>query len=429
MADITFGPFMLDVSAVRLLRQGTEVKLRPQAFHALKVLALHAGRYVDYDCMIAEAWGGTVVSPHTVDVTIGEVRRTLQEFGSWIHHRPKIGYCLEIPKSDELIKRGWHLWNLRTRDSFEKALECFQSAASESPTDFRAFEGQSSCYVMLGSYGMAPGKQIYGPFLAAHKQAEALAGATPELRCNRARGLHLFERKLAEAESEYRELTAQRGIAALAYVGLAMLYSTAVRLDEALECIERAYAADPLLPVLPATEVSVRFWRREFDLAVARGAKAVELHPYVLLGRSFYAQALEFSGRFQDAMTQYEIGAVTSGDLPWLRALEASCMVKLGRERDARRMLAALEERRSSEHVDAYSMMVLHQALGQMDQAFVELERAIDEGSVWLYAIDVDPKADALRSDRRFTRLRQRLSGGGASPSDRGKAAQNADRS
>ena len=39
-----------------------------------------------------------------------------------------------------------------------------------------------------------------------------------------------------------------------------------------------------------------RFWRREFDEAVAIGAKAVELHPFLQLGRAFYAQALEFSG-------------------------------------------------------------------------------------------------------------------------------------
>ena len=428
MPGISFGPFSLDTSTVRLLRQGTEVKLRPQAFHALKVLALRSGRYVDYDCMIAEAWGGTIVSPHTVDVTVGEVKRTLQEFGSWIQHRPKVGYCLEVPKSDELVRRGWHLWNLRTRDSFERALECFHTAAAESPTDFRAFEGQAGCYLMLASYAMRPGREMYQGFLEAHDRAEALAGLTPELRFNRAQGLHLFERKLPEAEAQFRQLTGETTASALAHAGLSMLYSTLGRLDDALECVDAGYTVDPLLPILPATEVSVRFWRREYDQAVARGAEAVELHPYVLLGRAFYAQALEYSGRPDEALTQYEIGAVTSGDLPWMRALEGACLVGLGREHDARRMLSRLEARRGSEHVDAYSMMVLRQALGQTDEAFVELERAIDENSVWLYALDIDPKADALRSDRRFAQLRRRLSDGDASPRARGTTDRNVDR-
>jgi DNA-binding winged helix-turn-helix (wHTH) protein/tetratricopeptide (TPR) repeat protein len=409
MADISFGPFSLDTSAIRLLRQGTEVKLRPQAFHALRVLAFHSGRYVDYECMIAEAWSGTVVSPHTIDVTVGEVRRTLQEYGSWIRHRPKVGYCLEVPKSDELIRRGWHLWNLRTRDGFEKALECFQGAAAESPTDFRAYEGQSSCYLMLASYAMRPGRDVYKGFLDTHARAESLIGLTPGLRCNRAQGLHLLERRLAEAEAEFLRLLEERPTFTLAHIGLTMLYSTLGRLDDALDYVNRAYATDPLLPILPATEVSVRFWRREFDQAVVVGAKAVELHPYVLLGRAFYAQALEFSGRLDEALAQYQQGSVTCGDLPWTRALEGVCLVKLHREDEAGAMLSLLEKRRQSEHVDAYSMMVLRHALGQTDEAFVELERAIEERSVWLYALDVDPKADALRSDPRFARLRQKV--------------------
>ena len=96
MTAITFGPFSIDTSAMRLLREGVEVKLRPQAFRALAVLARHVGDCVAYERMIAEAWDGIVVSRHTVDVTVGEVRRTLQEYGTWIVHRSKAGFCLEI---------------------------------------------------------------------------------------------------------------------------------------------------------------------------------------------------------------------------------------------------------------------------------------------------------------------------------------------
>jgi DNA-binding winged helix-turn-helix (wHTH) protein len=34
-----FGPFVLDCAATRLLREGVEVRLRPQALQALKVHA------------------------------------------------------------------------------------------------------------------------------------------------------------------------------------------------------------------------------------------------------------------------------------------------------------------------------------------------------------------------------------------------------
>jgi DNA-binding winged helix-turn-helix (wHTH) protein len=121
MTDLPFGPFTLEPAASRLLRDGVEVRLRPQAFQALKVRLDHRGRSVGYEQMIAEAWKGTFVSRHTVDVTVGEVRKTLGEYASWITHRPKVGYCLEVPTSDALVRKGWHFWDRRTRQGFDSS--------------------------------------------------------------------------------------------------------------------------------------------------------------------------------------------------------------------------------------------------------------------------------------------------------------------
>ena len=411
MTAITFGPFLLDPSAARLVRDGAEVKLRPQAFLALKVLALHSGCHIGHERMIAEAWDGILVSRHTVDVTIGEVRRALKEYGTWIGHRPKVGYCLDIPRSETLITRGQHFWNLRTRDGFERALECFRQAAVDGPTDFRAFEGLSVCYLMLASQGMRAPREMYAGFLDAHGRAEALAGLTPELRCNRAHGLHMFERKLLEAEAEFDRVLREKPTLGSAYVRMSMLYATMGQLDDAIECIGRAHKVAPLLPLAPATEAFVRFWRREFDRAVEIGARAVELHPYLQLGRAAYAQALEFSGRLDEALAQYHIGTVMSPELSWLRALQGACLVKKQRETEAVAILDELERLRRVEYVDAFGLALLRGALGQRDESFAELERAVEENSAGLFTLDVDPKVDCFRADPRYARLRHTLRG------------------
>src|SRR5262249_12250641 len=126
--EVEVGPFLVDLAAGRVLRDGVELNLRPQAVRALKTLIQNSGRYVDYERMISEAWDGTIVSRHTVDVTVGEVKKTFQEFGSWITHRPKVGYRFEVPKSDDLVRRGRHFWSLRTREGLEKAAACFRAA-------------------------------------------------------------------------------------------------------------------------------------------------------------------------------------------------------------------------------------------------------------------------------------------------------------
>ena len=87
------------------------------------------------------------------------------------------------------------------REGFEKALCYIQQAAEGSSTDFRAYEGISRCYLMLGTFSMGPPRETYTAFLESHERAVDLAGLTAELRGDRAQGLHLFELKFAEAES------------------------------------------------------------------------------------------------------------------------------------------------------------------------------------------------------------------------------------
>jgi len=406
MPTITFGAYTFASPPPRLMRGDVEVRLRPQALKAFAVLATHRGEYVGHDRMIAEAWGGNVVSRHTVDVTIGEVRRTLGECGSWIAQRPKVGYCLDVPRSDEQIRRGQLLSNLRTRPGLEKALDCFTQAAADDPTDVRAFEGQSVCYLRLGTQGMRAPREMYERFLSAQSRAEALGGLTPPLRCDRAFAWHLFEHRLSDAADALGQVIDEDPTLGSAYLRLAMVYATMGRMDEALDTVQRAYSIDPLWPLLPATDTCVRFWRREFDEAVAVGAQAVELHPFLQLGRAFYAQALEFSGRLDEALAQYAIGIVMSPDLSWLRAFQGGCLARSGRADEARAILEQLEQLRSVEYVDAYGMAVLREALGQHEAAFAELERAVAEQSTLLFSIDIDPKMDGFRADPRFAALR-----------------------
>jgi tetratricopeptide (TPR) repeat protein len=189
----------------------------------------------------------------------------------------------------------------------------------------------------------------------------------------------------------------------------ALLYATLGRLDDALGVLDRAYQVEPLLPTLPATVVNVRVWRREFSQAIDVGRKAVELHPYLQISRVNYALALECSGELDEALEQYQLGSVMSPNLPWMRALEGTCLAKMKRVSDATRLLDELEELRRSEYVDAYHMAILRDALGQRAAAMKELERACDENSAFLYSIDVDPKVDALRADPRFATIRGQL--------------------
>jgi DNA-binding winged helix-turn-helix (wHTH) protein len=403
----TFGPFSLSTDAARLTRDGREVPLRPRAFHILRVLLQHAGEFVHADVIKAEAWEGAHVSRHTVEVTIAEVRRHLGDHSHWLVHRSKIGYALEVPRSDA-ARRGWHFWSQRTRTGYERAIECFTLALGESPSDSRAFEGLSASYLALAIFGLRAPLQMYPRFLEAHEHAAALSGLRPELRCNRAFGLCVFEHRPLESETEFLRTLDENPAMASTYVRLAMLYGSQGSFAEALEILDRGKQRDPLLPTLAASDVLVRCWQRDFDSAIALGRQGIALHPYLLAMRVNFAQALQFAGRPDEALVHYQIASTMSPDAPGVRALEGACHAVLGRPHAARATLAELEVLRRSQYIDAHYMVVLHNALGQRRKALEELERASIENSASLYMLDVSPRFDALRDDSAFLRLVRR---------------------
>jgi DNA-binding winged helix-turn-helix (wHTH) protein/Flp pilus assembly protein TadD len=421
MADITFGPFHLDASATRLLRDGVVVKLRPQALLALQTLLRHSGQTIRYEQMIAEAWQGTLVSRHTIDVTVGEVKKSLREYGSWVTNRPRLGYRFEVPVSEERVQKGWHFWARRTREGFEGAVEAFQLAARECSSDFRAFEGLSASYLMLATFGLRPPREMYPRHLDAYRRAAELGILTPELRCNHAHGLHVFERRSSEAEAEFLEALRDNPRAASTYARLARLYGASGRTGEALDVLARGHQVDPFLPTITVMEVEIRLWRKEFDLAMELGAKAVELHPFQQFARTTYGQALEFAGRLDEALVQYQAASTISPDASWVRALEGICLAKQGRMTEARALLDELERRRESEFVDACFMAWFRAAVGQRNEAFRELERAVGENSAWLHSMNVNCRMDDVREDPRFERLRDDVFRGSATPEPVGR--------
>ena len=407
--SIPFGPFRLEMSTTRLLRNGAEVELRPRAFRLLQLLIQNPGRVVDYPRMIREAWEGIQVSHHTIAVTIGEIKSVLGEYGAWIHCRPKFGYSLEMPQTEDLLRRGWHFSNQYTRVGFENALRCFEEAAGLDGADFRAFEAISRSYLMLAGFLMRAPRDAHGPFLDAHHRAAALCGLTPELRLDRAFGRCVFERNLAQAERELLALRAERPNSTDLYIRLALVYLAGRRLQEASALLPQAEAGDALAPELAFLRIVLRLFAREFEAAVHWGKTAVDLHPSSHVGRAFYAEALDSAGFTEQALAQYRLAAALSPDTGWIRADQARCLAVHGQRAEALAILDGLLRGRETEYVDGYHLGLVLEALGRRGEALREMERAYDEMSYALMFSALDAKADRIRSDPRFANLCNRV--------------------
>jgi len=243
--EITFGPFQVDLTDTRVLRDGVELDLRPQVFRVFKVLIQNHGRLVEYAKIMLEAWD-THVSRHTVASTVNELKNILEEHGDWIVCRPKLGYLLEIPKSEDVIRRGWLFWSQNTPAGYENALKCFHQAAESNAGNSQAFAAISSAYLMLAGFLLRIPGEIDGAFLEAQNRAAALCGMTARLRLDHAFGLYVFEQKLAEAEAELLAVRRERPDSVHLAIRLALISLASGRIEEARTAMLEALAANAL---------------------------------------------------------------------------------------------------------------------------------------------------------------------------------------
>ena len=121
-----------------------------------------------------------------------------------------------------------------------------------------------------------------------------------------------------------------------------------------------------------------------------------------------FAHALQGLGELEEARKQYQLAHIMCPDLHWLRVMEGITLAQLGRKQEASEVLEETQQMRETDYVDAYFVAMFYHALGRIDGAFRELERAVAENSATLFLLDVDSRMDPLRADPRFAPLRDR---------------------
>jgi tetratricopeptide (TPR) repeat protein len=155
----------------------------------------------------------------------------------------------------------------------------------------------------------------------------------------------------------------------------------------------------------------VHYYRREFSDALQYYERATSLAPS--FGPAHFGMARVYSaqGEYQKAIDLIRHAMTLTGEGSAYLA-EMARNYALGGWRDAAdqtlgRLL--LQERDGGRDVSYEGIGYVYAALGDNDRAFEWLNRSIDNYFARLLFVKVDPRADPLRSDRRYAALVQRL--------------------
>lgn len=90
-----FGPFLLDIGARRLTKDGAELRVGSRAMELLLALVARPGETLSHEKLFAAVWPDTVVEESNLRVTITALRRVLGTAA--IDNIPGRGYRLAIP--------------------------------------------------------------------------------------------------------------------------------------------------------------------------------------------------------------------------------------------------------------------------------------------------------------------------------------------
>ncbi len=316
------------------------------------------------------------------------------------------------PQAYEFYLKGiYYRWKL-TPEEFGKSLKYFEQATAADPNFALAYFGLASYYGYGTAWGLlpTPPEEGWAKAEAAMEKVLELDATLPEVLIGNAFKLvHYREwdeagtgiERAAEANPKFPEIH-----------HLYSFYLLAVgRFDDAVSEAKRALELDPLSLNYSRFLGICFFFARRHDEAIGQLNQALELEPnnpsvYEILGGVYVQKGMfaEAAAAWQRAMTlegDDELAAVLDRDKDnFANAAQAIAQKRI------ERMNAKTA---SGEFVLAINLARAYLMLGDEDQTFYWLEKAVDERNVFPLLMNSDPFYDRVRSDSRFQDLLRRV--------------------
>lgn len=309
------------------------------------------------------------------------------------------------PRAHELYLKARYHWNKRSEENVRKAISYFERALECDPGYAQAHAGLADCYNILAYYNALPPLDAYPKAKAAALKALELDPFLAEPHASIGVIKRDFEWDWSGAEREFqRAIDLNPGyVEALHWRAtlLLMLGRTSDGIRE--KC--NALTIDPLSVVIRTDLGRMLYFARDYDHAIREYQSALDLEPNFGSAHLWLANAYEQKGMFQQALSELRIAASLYQGSSYALARLGHCLAMAGQHDDSRSLLDQLKLMSKQKYVSAYDIALIHVGLREFDEALLWLRTALDERSLWLGYMNIEPQLDPLRSDTRFREL------------------------
>ena len=317
---------------------------------------------------------------------------------------PIVRPATENMEAYQLYLKGRYMWNKRTKDGLEQAVEFFNQAIERDAGYALAYSGLADAYLVIGSYRHMPRSEARRKAREAAEKAIELDETLAEAHTSLGQVLRL-ERDWRGEEQEYRRAIALNPNYATAHQWYATLLGALGRLDEALSEIRHAEELDPLSPAISVTVGIIYALRRDYDAAIEQFEKTLELDPNFFTPHAWLAQVYVWKHMYEEAIEETRKVHEARPDLPDVLAGMANVYALVGQVEKADELVQEAKDRGADPGV----IGVAYIGLGDLDQAFEWLERGFEEDSWILFHLKTHPWFDPIHSDPRYSDLLRRM--------------------
>ena len=309
--------------------------------------------------------------------------------------------CTREGEAYQLYLKGRYLWNKRTRDALERAIEYFKRAVDEDPTYALAYAGLADSYGVLGSFAFRPPQETFPLARAAARHAIGIDESLAEAHVTMALVSMFFDADRDAAGREFRRTLMLSPNYAVAHQWYGAHLCFMSDFQQGLVELQEAQRLEPLSPMINVQLGVGLYHARRYDEAARVLLHTIEFEPSFWPAHCFLGTVLAEQRDKSRAMAEFEVAAELSGRHP----LALSGLGRVAGTERALELLGELGTRSRIEYVSPYHFAVIHLVLGDENRALEHLQEAVSEHSpnaVWL---EVEPSFDTLRADARFQAL------------------------
>jgi serine/threonine-protein kinase len=304
-----------------------------------------------------------------------------------------------------LYLKGRYCWNKRRAEGLTEAIAYFEAAIAEDPRYALAYSGLADCYALHVDYRGMPVIEAMARSRELALRALELDDSLAEAHTSLAWVTFLHEWDWQAAERQFRRAIELNPRYATARQWYAWLLVSQGQAEAALAEARAAAELDPASVSIRRSLGWLNYYARRYDTAVEQLHRALAMDPTAEENHRVLGLVLTQQGRFEEAAAAFREAIAGAAESAYARGALARSLALAGRTAEARGIVAELEAEARTRYVSPVAFASAHIALGNLDEAFLWIERARAERRGWLAYLRVEPIFDPIRGHPRFAEL------------------------